>query len=370
MRALIVAAGVSLAACASWPLCALAAAESTRDLPSTTRQVVLERADRGYRWKIVEVPLPKLGDHEVLVHVHAVALNRGDVDILGPDEGHDHSGLVPGSDAAGEVVAVGSAVTGVRRGGRVTNTYFRNWTSGPYSQQLLSAVYGWTINGLLSDYVVLADTAVVPIAQGLSDEEASTLPTAGLTAWTAVTEGRKLKSGDSVLVQGTGGVAMFAVQFAAGMGARVIVTSSSDDKLTRVHSLGASDGINYRSVPKWAERVREITQGRGVDLVVDLNGKETLDQSVQSLADSGALSLVGGLSGYDGALPAEALLMKRVRVQGIFVGSRADFERMNAFIAEHHIHPVIDRSFPLAQYAEALDYLKRGNFIGKIVIRL
>jgi NADPH:quinone reductase-like Zn-dependent oxidoreductase len=173
-----------------------------------------------------------------------------------------------------------------------------------------------------------------------------------------------------VLVQGTGGVAVFAMQFAASMGARVIVTSSSDDKLARVHTLGASEGINYRNLPKWSERVREITQGRGVDLVVELGGKDTLEQSVQSLADSGALSLVGGLSGYDGVLPAEGLLMKRVRVQGIFVGSRADFEHMNAFIAEHHIRPVVDRTFPLQQYAEALDYMRRGNFIGKIVIRL
>jgi NADPH:quinone reductase-like Zn-dependent oxidoreductase len=368
MRALLCAA-LLLGSSGAEPVHAVPAA-AAQDLPATTRQVVLERADRGYRWKITEAPLPKLGDHDVLVHVHAIGLNRGDVDILGPDEGHDHSGLVPASDAAGEVVAVGAAVTGFHKGERVTNTYFRDWTSGPYNQQLLTAVYGWTINGLLGDYVALADTAVVRVAPGLSDEEAATLPTAGLTAWTAVTEARKLKPGDTVLVQGTGGVAVFAMQFAASMGARVIVTSSSDDKLARVHTLGASEGINYRNLPKWSERVREITQGRGVDLVVELGGKDTLEQSVQSLADSGALSLVGGLSGYDGVLPAEGLLMKRVRVQGIFVGSRADFEHMNAFIAEHHIRPVVDRTFPLQQYAEALDYMRRGNFIGKIVIRL
>jgi NADPH:quinone reductase-like Zn-dependent oxidoreductase len=363
--------GLVLAACAVASLAAQTAGalESVAQVfPATTREVVLERSDRGYRWKLTEAPVPKLGDHDVLVRMRAVALNRGDLDILEPDEGRDHTGLIACSDGAGEVIGIGSAVTAVKKGDRVTDTYFRSWTGGPYTRQLLNAVHGWTVNGVLSEYVVLADTAVVPIAAGLSDEQASTLPTAGLTAWTAVTEGRKLKPGDSVLVQGTGGVAVFAVQFAASLGARVIVTSSSDDKLTRVHALGASDGINYRTVPKWSERVRDLTQGRGVDLVVDLGGKDTLEQSVQSLADSGALSLVGGLSGYDGLLPAEGLLMKRIRVQGIFVGSRVDFEHMNAFIAEHHLRPVIDRTFTLSQYAEALDYLKHGNFVGKIVI--
>lgn len=337
---------------------------------STTREVVLERADHGYRWKLIETAVPTVAAHDILVRVHAVALNRGDLDILEPDEGRDHTGLIAASDAAGEIVAVGSAVSGAHKGERVTSTYFRNWTGGPFRQELLTSVHGWTVNGVLSEYIVLADTGFAPMPAQLTYEEAATLPTAGLTAWAAVTEGRPLRPGEVVVVQGTGGVAVFALQFAAAAGAHVIVTSSSDEKLQRARTLGAAEGINYRTVPKWSERVRELTHSHGADLVVDLGGKDTLEQSIRSVADSGAVSVVGGLSGYDGTISAEGLLMKRARAQGIFVGSRADLLRMNAFMSAHHIHPVIDRIFPFEQYADALAYMKAGSFIGKIVIHL
>lgn len=337
---------------------------------TTTRKVVLEKIDTGYRWKLIEAPVPAVGDHQVLVHVRAVALNRGDLEMLEADGRRDHTGLVVASDAAGDVVTVGDQVKEIRKGMRVTSTYFKNWTDGPPTNEKLASAHGASVDGVLGDYIVLDDTAVAPIPEGLSYEEAATLPTAGLTAWMASAGQREIHRGDVVLVQGTGGVSTFAVQFAAALGARVIVTSSSDDKLRRVQAIGAHDGINYRTTPVWADRVLELTNGHGADLVIDVGGKETLEQSVKSLAYSGTLSIVGGLSGYGGNVPSLGLLMKTARAQGVYVGSRADYLRMSAFIAAHRLHPVIDRVFPLEQFDAALKHMASGNFVGKIVLRL
>lgn len=350
---------------------ALPAAAAAAQAPArTTREVVLEKAATGYRWMLVVAAVPAVGPHDVLVHVHAIALNHDDTDLLGPDPQHDHTGHIVGSDAAGEVIAVGADVTAIHPGERVTNTYFADWTDGPFASKRLAGMYGSSLNGVFRDYLVLPDTDVVGIPDGLSYEEAATLPTAGLTAWSAVTKGRQLRLGDVVLVQGTGGVSIFALQFAAAMGAHVIVTSSSESKLRRALALGAGDGIDYRTTPQWADRVRELTHSRGADLVVDVGGKATLGQSVRCLADAGTLAIVGGLTGYDGVIPAAGLLMKDARAEAVFVGSRADFRRMSEFIAAHHLHPVIDRVFPVEQYQDALRYLQSGGFVGKIVLRM
>jgi NADPH:quinone reductase-like Zn-dependent oxidoreductase len=223
---------------------------------------------------------------------------------------------------------------------------------------------------VLGDYIVLEDTAVAPLPSSLSYEEASTLPTAGLTAWMASAGQREIHHGDVVLVQGTGGVSVFALQFAVALGARVIVTSSSDDKLHRALALGAHDGINYKVTPAWADRVRELTDGHGADVIVDVGGKDTIEQSTRSLAYGGTLSIVGGLTGYGGSISSSGLLARAARAQGVFVGSRADYLRMTAFIAKHHLHPVIDRTFTLEQYDDALKDMASGGFVGKIVIRL
>jgi NADPH:quinone reductase-like Zn-dependent oxidoreductase len=268
------------------------------------------------------------------------------------------------------VVAVGKSVTGVKPGGRVTSTYFLDWTDGPPSRDKLFKALGATADGVLGDYIVLNDTAVAPAPAGLSYEEAATLPTAGLTGWMASVGRRAAHKGDVVLIQGTGGVSVFAMQFAAASGARILLTSSSDAKLDRARSIAAHDGINYRNTPEWGQRVLELTGGHGADLIVDVGGKSTLEQSIRSLAFGGTLSIVGGLTGYDGQLPASALLGKVANVQGIFVGSRADLLRMNAFIAAHHLHPVIDKTFPLEQFDAALKQMSAGDFIGKIVLRL
>jgi NADPH:quinone reductase-like Zn-dependent oxidoreductase len=338
--------------------------------PATTRKVVLEKAADGYRWKLIEAAVPPVGDHQVLIRVRAVSLNRGDIEALAAGPGPDRSGLLVASDAAGDVAAVGKAVTSVRPGSRVTSTYFKNWTDGPPSQEKLDKALGANVDGVLADFAVLDDTTVAPAPAGLSYEEASTLPTAGLTGWMASVGRREPHKGDVVLIQGTGGVSVFAMQFAAAAGARIVLTSSSDDKLKRAQSIAPHEGINYKSVPEWGKRVFQLTDGHGADVVVDVGGKSTLEQSVRSLAFGGTLSIVGGLTGYDGQIGAGALLGKSANVQGIFVGSRADFLRMSAFIAAHRLHPVIDKTFPFEQFEAALKHMSDGDFIGKIVLTL
>lgn len=354
--------------CALLALCIPLAAWAAN--PTTTRKVVLEKSDHGYRWKLTEAPIPPLGEHQVLIRVRAVALNRGDLEMLEADGGRDMSGLVAASDAAGDVVAVGKRVTLFRPGARVTSTYFQNWTDGPPTQEKLSKALGASVDGVLAEFVVLDDTNVAPAPAGLSYAEASTLPTAGLTGWMASVGRRELHRGDVVLIQGTGGVSVFAMQFAAASGARIILTSSSDAKLARAQAIAAFIGINYRSVPEWSKQVYQLTYGHGADLVVDVGGKSTLEQSVRSLAFGGTLSIVGGLTGYDGVIRAGALLGKVANVHGIFVGSRADFLRMSAFIGAHRLHPVIDKTFPFEQFDAALQYMASDAFIGKIVLQV
>jgi NADPH:quinone reductase-like Zn-dependent oxidoreductase len=339
-------------------------------IPSTARKIVIEKAATGYQWKLVEAPVLQPGDTQVLVRVRAVGLNRGDWEMLGMDNTSGALlGRIPSSDAAGDIVAVGKSVKDLRPGTRVTSLYFRNWTDGPASKEILKAAHGFDVDGVLGEYVVLESTAVVPAPAGLTYEEAATLPTAGLTAFMA-TVGQNEVRDRYVLVQGTGGVSIFALQFASAAKARVIVTSSSDDKLALVRKLGASDGINYKLHPTWHTEVMAVTQGHGADLIVDVGGKDTLEESVKSLAYGGMLSIVGGLSGYDGSISAVGLLNKTANARGIFVGSRADYLRMSAFIAEHQLHPVIDRVFPLDQYDAALQYLRAGNPVGRVVLKL
>lgn len=339
-------------------------------IPSTARKMVIEKAETGYRWKLIEAPVPQPGDHQVLVRMRAVGLNRGDWELLGSNNSSGAlAGRIPSSDAAGDIVAVGKSVKQLRPGTRVTSLYFRNWTDGPASKEILNGAHGFDVDGVLGEYIVLEETAVVPAPKGLTYEEAATLPTAGLTAFMA-TVGQNEVRDKYVLVQGTGGVSIFALQFAAAAKGRVLVTSSSDDKLALARKMGASDGINYKTYPKWSEQILALTNGHGADLVVDVGGKDTLEQSVKSLSYGGVLSIVGGLSGYDGTISSLGLLNKTASARGIYVGSRADYLRMSRFIVEHRLHPVIDRVFPLDQYEAALEHLRTGNPVGRIVLKL
>jgi NADPH:quinone reductase-like Zn-dependent oxidoreductase len=339
-------------------------------IPATTRKVVLQKDGDRYRWQLVEAPIAPLGDNQVLVHVRAVSLNRGDADMLSGKSNRDLTGFVAGTDAAGDIVQVGKHVTRARKGMRVTSTYFRNWIDGPASAEIQATGHGQSIDGVLGEYIALDETAVMPMLPWMSYEEAVTLPTAGLTAWNALVFERKIRSGDVVLVQGTGGVSMFAVQFARLFGARVVMTSSSEEKMAKVRATyGVEDGINYKKFPEWSKEVLRVTGGHGADFIVNVGGKDTLAQSTASLAYGGSLAVIGGLTGYHGEISAWDLLAKTAQARGIYVGSQADYRRMLDFISEHRMHPVIDRVYPFEQHLEALRHLESGDFIGKVVIR-
>ena len=345
-------------------------------IPATTRQVVLAKNAEGrYAWSLVQVAVPAVGDHQVLVHVRAVALQHGELELLdslnhAPAQARDRTGQIVCSDAAGDVVAVGKLVKSTRIGAPVTSLYFADYLDGPLTPEKQSQGHGYQINGVLGDYILLEDTGIAPMPQGLTYEEAATLPTTALTAWMATVGGGNVRPGSTVLVEGTGGISLFALQISSAAGARVIVTSSSDEKLARARALGANDGINYKSTPAWGERVLELTHGHGADLVVDIGGKATLEQSLKSVAFGGTVALVGGLGGYGANIPADTLIQKVARAQGIYAGSRADYLRMTKFFEAHRLHPSIERTYGLENYETALKDLAAGNFMGKLVILL
>jgi NADPH:quinone reductase-like Zn-dependent oxidoreductase len=320
--------------------------------------------------KLVERPQPQPGPNEVLLKVRAVSLNYRDLLVVkGLYNPKMPLPRVPVSDAVGEVVGVGAGVTRVKHGERVAGLFMQKWLCGPVTDAAARSALGGAIDGLLAEYVVLHEDGVTPVPEHLTEEEAATLPCAALTAWNALFEEGRVKPGDSVLVQGTGGVSLFALQFARLAGARVIATSSSDAKLGRAKGLGASDGVNYKTTPEWGDAVRKLTDGAGVDQVVEVGGAGTLPQSLRAVRTGGTISLIGVLSGA-GQVNPTPVLMKNVRVQGIFVGSRAMFEAMNRAVALHKLRPVVDRVFPFAEAVEALRYMESGAHFGKIVIRV
>jgi NADPH:quinone reductase-like Zn-dependent oxidoreductase len=318
---------------------------------------------------VAERTEPRPGPGQVLIRVRACSLNYRDLLILkGLYNKKLPLPLVPLSDGAGEVAAVGDGVTRLQVGDRVAGCFMPTWIDGEPSEVKAKSALGGGGPGMLAEYVVLPAEGVVRYPDHLSAEEAATLPCAAVTAWHAlVTEGG-VKAGDVVLTQGTGGVSVFAVQFAKLLGARVIATSSSDAKLTRIRELGASDGINYKTTPEWGGRARELT-GTGVDHVVEVGGAGTMPESMRAVRMGGRISLIGVLSGA-GQFNPTPVLMKNLRVQGIFVGSREMFEAMNRAIALHKLRPVVDRAFPMTEVREALHYLESGSHFGKVVIQV
>ena len=317
--------------------------------------------------ELLERPDPVLGPQDVRVRVRAVSLNYRDVLMV--DSGVAPRGvqlpLLPCSDAASEVVEVGPDVTRVKTGDRVATTVFRRWLDG---DTLLPAAYGSVLDGALADEVVLYDDGLVHIPAHLSYEEASTLPCAAVTAWHALVTKGRVRSGETILVQGTGGVSIFALQFGLMAGARIIATSSSDGKLERARALGAWETINYVTTPDWAERVLELTEGTGVDHVVEVGGLGTMEQSFKAARPGGRVSLVGVLTGFDTKVNPHPAMVKGLCVQAIVVGSRTMFEDMNRAIDVNGMKPVIDRVFPFEQAPEALRYLQSAGHVGKVVI--
>jgi NADPH:quinone reductase-like Zn-dependent oxidoreductase len=315
------------------------------------------------RLELEERDDPELGPRDVRVRVRAVSLNYRDVLIV--EHGIAPRGVqlpvLPCSDAAGEVVEVGGEVLRVQVGDRVATTVFQRWLDGDAD---LSSVFA----GALAERVVVAEDGLVHVPEHLSDEEASTLPCAAVTAWHALVAKGRARPGETILVQGTGGVSIFALQFALMAGARVIATSKSDEKLERARALGAWATINYVTTADWAERALELTGGAGVDHVVEVGGPGTTDQSIKAARPGGTVSLVGVLTGLGTRIDPHPVAVKGLRVQGIRVGSRAMFEDMNRAIAANGLRPVIDRVFPFDEAREALRHLEGASHVGKVVV--
>jgi NADPH:quinone reductase-like Zn-dependent oxidoreductase len=319
----------------------------------------------------VERPDPEPAPGHVVVRMRAASLNYRDLLVLrGSYGGTAATRIVPISDGAGEVVAVGRGVTRFVVGVRVAGIFMQSWLDGPLREPHWASALGGARDGVLAEQVVLHEDGLVPIPAHLSFAQAATLPCAAVTAWNALFETRRVAVGETVLVQGTGGVSIFALQLARAAGARVIVTSSSDAKLERARALGASATINYRTTPEWGEAARRLTGGRGVDHVVEVGGAGTLDQSLQAVRVGGSVTMVGVLTGGSGQVKTSALLLKNVQLAGIYVGSRAMFESLNRALEEHAIVPVIDKTLPFDGAAAAYRYLESGAHFGKVVIEI
>jgi NADPH:quinone reductase-like Zn-dependent oxidoreductase len=322
-------------------------------------------------WVRVEKPEPKPGAGQALVRIRAVSLNYRDLFIArGQYPGLPTPPFIPVSDGAGEVVAVGAGVTRVRPGDRVAPTFFQTWTDGPRTPEKVRSALGGSVGGVLAEYVVVDAEGLVHLPQHYTFEEGAALPCAAVTAWNALVPEGGLQPGQTVLALGTGGVSIFGLQLAHALGARVIITSSHDEKLERARALGADATLNYKKHPAWEEKVLELTGGQGVDHVLEVGGAETFPRSVRATRPGGHISLIGMLSGGF-AKPDSALVESRkLNVQGTYVGSRAMFEDMNRVLTRHALKPVIDQTFPFEQAREALRHMEAGAHFGKIVITL
>ncbi|MBL4787768.1 MAG: NAD(P)-dependent alcohol dehydrogenase [Kordiimonadaceae bacterium] len=316
-----------------------------------------------------DVALPEPGVGEIRVKVRAVSLNFRDLLVAGgnyPSVGPD--GVVPLSDGAGEITALGDGVEGLKIGDRIVNTFWREWMDGPYRAGFSDM--GGGIDGMLAEEVVLSAEALVKIPDYMSYSDAATLPVAALTAWNALVYRAEIKAGDTVLLLGTGGVSIFALQFAKSLGATIIITSSSNDKLTRAKALGADHTVNYKETPNWSEAVLELTGGIGVDAVIETGGPGTLQQSLEAVRVGGHVSLIGVLDSPEATISPIPVLFKYLRLDGLMVGSREMFESMLTHMDTHRITPVIDESFPVEQVEDAFAALSKGGHMGKIVVTL
>lgn len=321
--------------------------------------------------KMVERPEPRPQAGQVLVRVRATSLNYRDLlTVTGKYNPRQPLPLIPLSDGAGEVVEVGEGVTRLRLGDRVAGIFAQKWLGGRPTKARLATTLGGPLDGMLAEYVCLHEDGLVRLPDYLSYEQAATLPCAAVTAWSALVTYGRLRAGQTVLIQGTGGVSIFALQIARMMGAEVLVTSSSDEKLERARALGATGLINYRTTPNWDKRVRELTGGEGVDHILEVGGTDTFERSIKAVKFAGHISVIGILSGTAAQVDLIPLLMQNVTVQGIIVGSRDTFEEMNIAFDQNRVKPVIDKVFPFEESHAALEYLASGKHFGKICISL
>jgi len=313
---------------------------------------------------------PVVGSNEVLLAMRAASLNYRDTLMIRGGYGPRITvPLIPVSDGVGEVVAVGEGVSRVGVGDRVAPTFFQSWIGGDAEPEKFTAQLGGSVDGVLTRFMCVNEQGVSRVPDHLSDEEAACLPCAGLTAWSAVITQGRVGPGDTVLVQGTGGVALFALQFAKMAGARVILTSSRDDKLARGRQLGADEVINYRTTPDWDRVVKELTGGEGCEHVVELGGAGTLERSVRAARLGGMVSLIGVLSGAKAETPLPLVVMRNLRLQGVTVGSRDGFDAMCRAMVQHQLRPVVDRVFDFDDVPVAFAHLESGHHMGKVCIR-
>jgi NADPH:quinone reductase-like Zn-dependent oxidoreductase len=320
--------------------------------------------------KLSTRPEPKAGPGQVVVKMAASSLNYRDLVV--PNRGYgSHTGnlpLIPVSDGAGTVVETGPGVRRVAVGDRVCPSYFQRWISGEPDLERLTQSLGGPIDGTMTDYMCLSEEGVCKVPDYLSDLEAATLPCAALTAWSALVTCSNTRPGDRVLVQGCGGVALFALAFAKALGAHVTVITSSDERIERVRQLGADATVNYRDMPEWAKATRDITGGRGYDLILELGGEKTLPQSLRCIRPGGTIAMIGILSGSAMAASLGLIITRQVRLQGVTVGHRDGFEAMLRAMAQHRIKPVIDRVFAFEELKEAMAHLQSGRQFGKVCV--
>lgn len=316
-----------------------------------------------------DTPVPKAG--ELLVKVGAVSLNFRDKAIVdGIYEPHMvPKPLIPVSDAAGTVVATGEGVSRFAVGDRVNSHLYSRWLDGMPGPDEPEYCFGSPLPGGLAQYMIIHEDSAVRAPANMTDEEASTLPIAALTAWYALVDYGQVQPGQTVLVQGTGGVSVFAAQIATALGAKVIVTSSKDSNLDAMKQLGAVAGVNYRTTPEWAQAVLQLTGGNGVELLLDVAGGDGINQSIAATKAGGRIAQIGFLTGQTSSVNLMPMIFRQTTIRGIAVAPRSSFDRMNAFLNEHHIRPVIDRVYAFEQAREAYEHLARGAF-GKVVIKV
>jgi len=319
---------------------------------------------------LVERDKPVTGPGQALVRMTAASLNFRDYMMVGGVYNPRlKRPVVPLSDGVGVVEETGEGVTRVKKGDRVAGCFFQKWIEGPPTREIANSALGGAINGVACEYMVFSEEGLVHAPASLSDEEAAALPCAAVTAWHALFGHAGHTPGDTVLLQGTGGVSIFALQFALLAGLRTIITSSSDEKLAHAKRLGAHETINYKTTPNWDEAARKLAAGEGVDHVIEVGGSDTLARSMKALRTHGAISVIGVLSGAEAAITPVSVLASSARIQGIYVGSRNMFEQMNRAIEFHKIKPVIDKTFEWTYLKEALRYMESQQHFGKICLK-
>jgi NADPH:quinone reductase-like Zn-dependent oxidoreductase len=317
----------------------------------------------------VDEVLGEPGAQQVRVRIRATSINFRDLAVLkGWYPVSTKDPLVPGSDGAGEVLAVGSSVTRFKPGDRVVTRFFPGWIDGPPTPRKIAGALGGGETGTFAEEILLDEDALVTAPAHLNFPEAATLSCAGVTAWNALFTSGGLRPGMTVLLLGTGGVSIWALQLAKAAGARVLITSSTDEKLARAQSLGADAGINYRTNEKWSSEVRRLTDGEGVDLVLEVGGEKTIGESLASLRMGATMVVIGAVSGFGGGIVPRSLIGGSTRVQGIYVGSRQMHEELSRFVELAKIRPVVDKVFALDDAPEAFRYFAAGKHFGKVAL--